>query len=298
MSGTRATVPVRPGPGRAAPSRRPDRPTAGPRARAVVPPALAALAAVVALLPLVPLLVWAFAGQWRYPALWPQRLSLRGVRQLVDPANRILPALALSVGIGVTVAVLACLLGFPAGRAVGLHRFRGRRAVQFLLLAPVLVPGLAVTLGLQVFAIRVGLADTVAGVVLVQLVPTVPYAATLLGAGFANVDREYEAQARALGARPWQVLSRVTVPLVWPALRAALLFTFLISWSDFILTLLIGGGQVQTLPLMLFAAVGSADSTVAAALALLVVAPPLVLVALNARVLTGGNGAAVGLGHW
>ena len=47
--------------------------------------------------------------------------------------------------------------------------------MQFLLLAPVIVPGLAVTLGIQVFFIRYGLADTVAGVVLVHLIPTVPY---------------------------------------------------------------------------------------------------------------------------
>ena len=133
-----------------------------------------------------------------------------------------------------------------------------------------IVPGLAVALGIQVFFIRYGLADTAAGVVIVQLIPTVPYAATLLGGAFANLDLDYEAQARSLGAGPVRVLWFVTLPLLRPALVLTALFTFLISWSEYVLTLLIGGGQVQTLPLLLFAAIGSSDMTAAAAYGLLV----------------------------
>ena len=250
-----------------------------------------------ALLPLVPLVVSAFAGRWRYPALRPQQLSLRGIRLLTDPRSQIPQALLTSTLIAAAVAVLATAVGYPAGRAVGLYRFRGRRAVQFLLLAPVLVPGLASAVGLQVFFIRYGLADSATGVVLVQLIPTVPYAATVLAAAFANLDTDYERQARALGAGPVRVLLFVTLPLMRPALLLAALFAFLISWSEYVLTLLIGGGQVNTLPLLLFAAISSSDTTVAAALALLVVGPPLVLVVACARLLSARSGAVIGLGR-
>lgn len=249
------------------------------------------------LLPLVPLLIWSVAGQWRYPALWPQRLSTRGLAQWVDPRSQILSGLGLSAGIGATVAVLAVLIGFPAGRALGLYSFRGRRLVQFLLLAPVIVPGLAITLGVQVFFVRYHLSDSVAGVVLVQLMPTVPYAATIMAGAFANLDTDYERQAAALGAGPLRVLLLVTVPMLRPAITLAALFTFLISWSEYVLTLLVGGGQVQTLPLLLFAAIGSSDTTSAAALALLVVLPPLLLVAAASRVLSGRNAAVIAFGR-
>ncbi len=272
-------------------------PRPGAAARIRLGPAVAWLGVGLVLLPLVPLAIWAVAGQWRYPALTPQRTSARGLRLLVDPRSEILHGLALSVTIGVAVAVLACAIGFPAGRALGLYRFRGRRLIQFLLLAPVIVPGLAVTLGLQVFFIRYGLSDTVTGVVLVQLMPTVPYAATVLGAAFANLDLDYERQARALGAGPVRVLLFVTLPLVRSAVLIAGLFAFLISWSEYVLTLLVGGGQVQTLPLLLFAAIGSSDTTAAAALALLVIAPPLLLVAASARLLAGRSGAVIGFGR-
>ena len=234
------------------------------------------------LLPLLPLVVWAVSGSWRYPDLLPPSLSSRGAGLVTG--GEVVRALGTSLGIAAAVAVLASAIGFPAGRAIGLHRFRGRRLVQFLLLAPVIVPGLAVTLGLQIFFVRYGLADTVAGVVLVQLMPTVPYAATLLGAAFANFDRDYERQARALGAGPLRTVRSVTLPLLRPALVTTALLTFLISWSEYILTLLIGGGRVTTLPLLLFAAIESSDRTAAAALGLLVIVPPVLLVLTVGRV--------------
>ncbi len=249
------------------------------------------------LLPVLPLLIWSVSGQWRYPALLPQQLSLRGMRQLVDPRSDILPGLLTSAGIATAVAILACLIGYPAGRAIGLYRFRGRKAIQFLLLAPVIVPGFAVTLGIQVFFVRYHLSDTILGVILVQLMPTVPYAAIILGATFANFDPDYERQARALGAGPVRVLLFVTVPLLRPALAVAGLLTFLISWSEYILTLLVGGGQVKTLPLLLFAAIGSSDTTTASALAILVITPPLLLVLAASRFLAGNSGSAIGFGR-
>ena len=130
-----------------------------------------ALLVVGLLLPLLPLLVWAGSGQWRYPAVVPQRGSLRGLGLIVDPASDVLSGLVTSLSLGITVSVLACLIGLCAGRAVGLYSFRGKRLVQFLLLAPAIVPGLAVTLGIQVFFLRYRLAGTLPGVVLVQLLP-------------------------------------------------------------------------------------------------------------------------------
>lgn len=266
------------------------------RLRATRPTAVGLLVAAL-LLPLVPLVVWSFSGTWRYPALTPQRVTDRGVALVTDPATGAVSGLLTSAWIGVVVSALACAMGLPAGRAIGAYRFRGRRLVQFVLLAPVIVPGLAVALGIQVFFVRYGLADTAAGVVIVQLIPTVPYAATLLGGAFANLDLDYEAQGRSLGAGPLRVLWFVTLPLLRPALVLTALFTFLISWSEYILTLLIGGGQVQTLPLLLFAAIGSSDMTAAAAYGLLVAVPPLVLVIAAGRLLGRGSGAALGFGR-
>jgi len=249
------------------------------------------------LLPFVPLLVWAGAGQWRYPAVVPQHFSDRGVRLLVDPASDVLQGLVTSLALGLSVAVIACAVGLSAGRALGLYSFRGKRLVQFLLLAPAIVPGLAVTLGIQVFFLRYGLSGTVPGVVLVQLVPTIPYVTLVLGSAFSNFEVGYEEQARTLGAGPLRTFWHVTLPTIRPALVVAAFFAFLISWSEYILTLLVGGGTVKTLPLLLFAYIGSSDLNLAAALAVLFVLPPFLLVLITSRYLTGSGTAAVGFGR-
>jgi putative spermidine/putrescine transport system permease protein len=221
--------------------------------------------------------------------------SDRGLRLLGEPAVR--SAVGTSLLIALTVAVLATLIGAAAGRAIGLYAFPGRRGVQLLLLAPVIVPTLAVTLGIQVYFIRYGLADSVAGVVLVQLIPTVPYVSLVMAASFAGLDVDIEDAGRVLGAGPVRRLVHVTLPAVAPGLAVAALFAFLISWSEYILTLLIGGGTVRTLPLLLFALIGSADLTAAAALSLVIAAPPVLLVGLTARFLTGASPAVVGFGR-
>lgn len=254
----------------------------------------AGLLAVGLLAPFVPLLLWAGAGDFRYPALLPDP-SARGLGLVADRA--VLRALATSAAIAATVAVLAALVGAAAGRALGSYDFPGKRLVQAVLLAPVVVPTIAVTLGIQVYFIRYGLADSVAGVVLVHLVPTVPYAALVMAAAFAALDTGIEDQARVLGAGPVRRTLLVTLPAVRPGLTVAALVAFLISWSEYILTLLVGGGTVSTLPLLLFAAIGSGDLPAAAALSLVLAVPPLLLVGLTARSLSARTPATVGFGR-
>ncbi len=243
-----------------------------------------ALGGVVAalLLPLLPLVVWSVSGQWRYPAVLPQRTSARGLQLVAEGHGEVLRGLLTSFTVAGAVALLSVAIGVPAGRALGLHRMRGRRVLQLTLLAPVLVPGLAVTLGIQVVFLRLGLAATLPGVVLVHLVPAVPYATLLMTAAFTTFDADHEQQARVLGAGPVRTTLLVTLPLLRQAIGAAALLAFLISWNEYVLTLIVGAGQVKTLPILLFAAIGSSDTTTAAALSLLLIAPPLLLVALVA----------------
>lgn len=248
-------------------------------------------------LPFVPLVLWAVAKRYPYPALLPTERSTRPLRLLVDPRSEVLQGLVTSTVVALSVAVVAALVGLCAGRALGVHDFRGKRLVQFLLLAPVIVPGIAVTLGIQVFFIRYGLADTRRGVVVAHLLAAVPYVCLVMGSVFADLDTRYEDQARTLGAGPVQVFLRVTLPAVTPGLAVAASFAFLISWGEYVLTLLVGGGVVKTLPLLLYAYLGGNDTPVAAALALALVLPPVLLLGLTSRVLARGSTPLAGLGR-
>ncbi len=246
-------------------------------------------------LPLLPVLVWSFSATWFYPHLIPTRMDLRSWEYILSSNAKIIPAFMTSLVIASVVAVVAGLIGLSAGRALGLHNFRGKRLVYFLFLAPEIVPPLTVAMGNQIAFIRLGLADTMLGVILVQLVPTIPYVTLVMSAVYSNFDVTYEDQARVLGASPLRTFIHVTLPAVFPGLVVAMLFAFLIAWSEYIMTLLIGGGVIRTLPLVLFA-FASSDLSIASALCVLFVIPAVVILIVSSRFLSGDRTSMGGFG--
>lgn len=248
------------------------------------------------LLPLVPLLIWSAAFRWYFPDVLPTAWSSRAWAYALSPSAQVLPALGYSMLVATAVTLLSILIGIPAGRALGLYQFKGKTAVQFLILAPTIVPTIAVAMGIHVAFIRYGLADTLPGVILVHLIPVTPYMVLILASVFATYNLDYEAQARALGATPWQAFWHVTLPIIWPGLLVGSLFAFIISWSQYLLTLLIGGGRVVTLPILLFAFANSGDYPLTAALSIIFIAPAILFLLFAARHLTGENAALGGFG--
>ena len=248
------------------------------------------------LLPFVPLLFWSISHRWFFPTIIPEEFSDRAWSYVFSDRSDVMEGLFNSLSIALLVAVIAAAIGLSGGRALGLYRFRGKRLVELILLAPVIVPAIAVSMGIQVMFIRYGLSDTIPGVVLVHLIPTIPYVVLVMGAVFANYDTSYEEQARVLGANPLRVFMHVTFPAVLPGLIVAAFFAFLISWSEYLMTLIIGGGIVITLPILLFQFVGS-DPAIAAALSLFFIAPAIVLMILTSRYLSGDDAAIGGIGR-
>jgi putative spermidine/putrescine transport system permease protein len=249
---------------------------------------LAAVALLVAL-PFLPLFLWAFAGEWRFPSLIPAEWSLRGFRALAEPGSRALEATLNSLIVGAAATAASVAVGVPAGMALGRYEFRLKGLVVFFILLPILVPPLASTMGVHLTFIRLGLADTAFGVFLVHLVPTVPYTTVILASVFAERGIELEEAARTLGATPWQAFVHITLPSVAAGVAVAALFAFLVSWSQYILTVLIGGGSVLTLPMLLLSAARGSDPVLTSVLALLFVLPAALAIVVALRYLKSGD---------
>ena len=238
------------------------------------------------LFPLIALLVNSIGDRWFYPDLLPARLSLRAWQYVGAPRTGVLYAALNSLGIAGAVTALSILVGVPAGRGIAALSPRMRRLWESLFLLPLVVPPLAVALGLHVAMLRVELTDTVIGVILAHLLPTIPYMVLVTRGAFANVDLDAEAQARTLGAGPIRAFLLVGVPAALPGIATGALFVFLISWSQYALTLLIGGGRVVTLPVLMFAFASAGDLSIAAALSFVFVLPAVVVLLLTARLLS------------
>lgn len=246
-------------------------------------------------LPIVPLAIWSFAHGWSFPDLLPQEWSLRAWNYALSGRSGVLASLGLTIGISLGVTLISVLIGVPAGRALGMHQFRGKQVVELMILAPTIVPGIAVALGIHSVFIWLGLTNTVAGVMLVHLVPTLPYMVLVMAGIFAGYDAGLEEQARSLGAGPSQTFWHVTLPAILPGIIVGGLFAFLVSWSQYILTLLVGGGRVVTLPLLLFNFATSGRNDLTGAIGMIYILPGILILLFTAKYLSGRNGAVAGI---
>lgn len=256
-----------------------------------------ALLLLLLVLPFATFILKAFSRGWFYPQVIPQTWSLHAWERIFTARSDVPEALLNSAVIAVVVTFASVLIGLPGARALGLYQFRGKRLVQFLIFAPTMVPPLAVGMGLSINFLRAGLGGTMLGVMLVHLVPVMPYVVLTLAGVFANYDVEHELQARTLGAGSWTVFWRITLPAILPGIVVASLFAFLISWSQYVLTFLIGGGRVLTLPLLLFSSASGGDNASISVQALLLVGPALLILVFTSRYLSGEGAAVQGFGR-
>ncbi|MCF8466171.1 MAG: ABC transporter permease subunit [Sneathiella sp.] len=249
------------------------------------------------ILPLVPLAVWSVSRSWYFPDLLPAEYSLRAWKYSLSETSGVPGALGLTSAIALCTTLISVLIGVPAGRALGLYRFKGKAVVELLVLAPTIVPGIAAALGLHVVFLKLGLAGSVAGVIIVHLIPTLPYMILVMAGVFANYNPATEAQARSLGATALKTFWYVTLPAVLPGLLIGSLFAFLVSWSQYILTLLIGGGRVITLPLLLFNFASTGRNDITGAIGMIYILPGILILLIGGRHLTGRSRATGTLGQ-
>jgi putative spermidine/putrescine transport system permease protein len=130
--------------------------------------------------PFLSIIIWSVAAGWRFPQILPEEYSMRGYQVSFDPDGDIVRGSITSTVIAIIVGVIATAIGSAAGRAIALYSFKFKKAFQFLVLAPLIVPGLAVTMGIQILFIKYGLADTMKGVILAHLIPTIPYVVMIM----------------------------------------------------------------------------------------------------------------------
>lgn len=238
--------------------------------------------------PLALFIVYAFSTRWFFPQPLPVEWTTAAfIRTLND--SRVFSGLRDSLGIAFTVSLLSLALGFPAARVLGIRQFRGRQTVWLILFLPTIVPPLAIGMGLNILFLQIGLAGSYLGVILAHLIPTLPYVVFTLAGAYARYDENYEFQALVLGASPLRTFLTVTLPLIAPSLVVAALFAFLISWSQYLLTLLIGSGQIITLPILLFSAASGGNPVTIATLSLIFLAPPVLVIAATTRKLNIGE---------
>ena len=219
-------------------------------------------------------LLWLSVGSgWEWPRLWPQRVD--GVAWQRAFSGSHLRALLQGAGLSLAVSLSSTAGGLLISRSFS-YREGGRLRRLFfvpLLVSPVVAAGCLFDL-----LARLELAGTWVGVFLVQCVFGTAFAAVFLGGARVSGAERREQLVRALGGTSWAVWRHVVLPDVWRLLPLCLFQSALISWLDYGLTTVIGGGRVQTLMMRLFSQIREGSVAQAAASALLLSLPLLVVV--------------------
>ncbi|MDP2696635.1 ABC transporter permease [Thalassospira sp.] len=206
--------------------------------------AIAMISAAAVFFGLAGLMVWSFAGYWRFPDLLPEHWSLRLWQRQFDGLMITLGQTALigalAVGMAI-VLVLACLEQEERGAGRP-----GRRGMA-LIYVPLLVPQVSFMFGMQVFFTYIGLDRTLISVVIGHLVFVLPYVFLALADPFRALDRRYGQTALCLGAGANRVFWQVRLPLLLRAVLVALAIGFAVSIGQYLPTLLIGAGRFATI---------------------------------------------------
>ena len=217
--------------------------------------------------------------------------SLRWYEALLRD-GRLVDGFWLSLKVAVTTGTLSCILGtFAAFVLVRYHRFKGRTIFSGMINAPLVMPEVIIGLSLLLLMVAIqrsteswfgvgwpdrGLLTIVFGHTLMGM----DYAMVVIQSRLREVDRAIEEAAMDLGCRPAQVFFLVTLPNIAPALIAAWLLTFTLSFDDVVISEFLSGPGVTTLPQAIFTyARRGINPTVYAAATLLIATVTIAIVA-------------------
>lgn len=243
-----------------------------------------------------------------FPVYWMVNVSLTETRDLrrtppsVIPLNptfegyeavfrQQLPALGTSLLIGLGCVVLTIVIAAPAAYAIALLNLRGGRPLNFILLVAQMIPAVVMAMGFYAIYVRMGLLNTVWGLIIADSTIAVPFAVLLFTAFMSGMPREILQAARIDGANAWRTFISVVVPLSRNAILTASLFAFLWAWSDFVFASTLNrNGDLIPVTLSIYAYIGNNTTQWNAIMATAVVAsiPAAVLLVLAQRYVAAG----------
>ena len=166
--------------------------------------------------------------------------------------------LIVTIEVVAAVVILSGLIGVPAAYAMARRNFPGKRAALVLFLLPLLVPPITYGIPLATVLYQAHLAGTIWGVILANLVPSVPFVILIMIPFIEQIDPRVESAARVFGAGMGRMFTQVLVPLLTPGILAALLLVLVRTIAMFELTFLTAGPSSQTLVVALYYAVFAA----------------------------------------
>jgi multiple sugar transport system permease protein/putative spermidine/putrescine transport system permease protein len=237
-------------------------------------------------LPMGIIFLWSVSNGWFPPNLLPGGYTGRyWAMFLTDPT--LTPAIINSLVITLIVTTASKVIAMPTAWALARFEFRLKKIIEIFILAPLIVPGIVVAVGLGRVFLKLDLAYSMEGVILVQIAGVLPMTIRILAGGFEGIPGEIILAARTLGAGRIAVVRHILLPLSIPAMLAAGLLSFVGSFEEFERTLIVGAPIIHTLTTRLYVNLSGQGLVipVAAVVSLILLTPVLIIFLLTSRVM-------------
>ena len=205
------------------------------------------------LLPMFFVIWLAFFAQ-EIPSFPPEGYSLKWFRSI--PGNdRFVKGFLLSLQVAVVATAIGLAIGVPAAVCLVRGRFKGREALNSMLLMPLIVPGIVLGIALYVFHVETEITTglpilgSLGGLIAGHVLIAIPWTVRLITASLVGMDRAVEEAAQSLGANRLTTFRRVTLPAILPGMVAAAMFGFIASFGNLEMSLFLVGPGRTTLPI-------------------------------------------------
>ncbi|MGV8979994.1 ABC transporter permease [Clostridium sp.] len=213
-------------------------------------------------LPFVPLVINSVAYDFRWPGIIPSNATFSAFKYVFYENPNTYEAIFNTLVIATSVVIIDILLAIPAAFSLVRYEFKAKIIIKGLLFAPIIIPSFTAIMGMYVVFIKLSLTESIYGVILVHILPTLPYMIKALMVSYGTLDTALEEQAALLGAGPFSRFIYISLPHILPGMVAGASLTFLISISQYFLTLLVGGGKVITISILMFPFISGGDNAI------------------------------------
>src|SRR5690606_1359207 len=180
-----------------------------------------------------------------------------------------LRAIGVSLLIALIVTAVNVVLAVPAANALARYQIKGKWLMEAVIFAPIVIPPFVAVMGIHLTFLRIGLTETMLGVVLAHISPTLPYVVRAVIISYNTLSTDWEDQARMLVAGGFSRFYHVVLPHLLLGIAAGASLSILISLSQYLITFIIGSARVVTLPILLFPFISGGDPAIASAYSLL-----------------------------
>jgi putative spermidine/putrescine transport system permease protein len=179
-------------------------------------------------------------------------------------------------------STVALVIGSAFAYLIERYAFPGRSALEAILSSPLIVPHFTTGFGFLLLGASLHLGQSYVVVIAAHILLTLPFVIRSVYVSLRNLDPALERAAANLGASPFDVLTRVTLPLLIPGMAGGWLVAAILSLTEFTASLYVTAQRTQTLPVAMYTYVREyTDPTIAAVSALLIAFTTLLMLIAN-----------------